>query len=179
MADMRVRIHDLAGALERFRIDPDHILRSRTPSAPLRAKKGAQAQAIGLSRGGQTSKIHAVCDLLGRPVALTSGDRSAVRAAEWLIEVSRRFKKLAADRAYDSDRSRRSLREAGTKPIIPGRVHRKRKIKHDKGRYRDRWRVEAAFCRLKDLRRIATRYDKLAVNYLSAVALATVVAFWI
>ena len=49
----------------------------------------------------------------------------------------------------------------------------------DERRYRDRWRVEAMFCRLKDFRRIATRYDKLARNYLSAVALAAAVAFWL
>ena len=46
------------------------------------------------------------------------------------------------------------------------------------GGYRDRWRIEAAFCRLKDFRRVATRYDKLAANIASAVALAAVVAFW-
>ncbi len=42
-----------------------------------------------------------------------------------------------------------------------------------------RWRIEAAFCRLKDFRRVATRYDKLAVNFLSAVVLAAIIAFWV
>ena len=55
---------------------------------------------------------------------------------------------------------------------------RKREIRLDKRRYRDRWRVEAVFCRLKDFRRIATRYDKLARNFASALALAAVIAFW-
>ena len=50
--------------------------------------------------------------------------------------------------------------------------------RHDGNRYKDRWRIEAAFCRLKDFRRIATRYDKLAANFGSAVALASIVAFW-
>lgn len=63
-------------------------------------------------------------------------------------------------------------------PVIPGRRTRKRPIRHDSNRYKDRWRIEAAFCRLKDFRRVATRYDKLAANFASAVALATVVAFW-
>lgn len=49
---------------------------------------------------------------------------------------------------------------------------------HDARRYRDRWCIGAAFCRLKDFRRVATRYDKLAVNFASAVALAAVIAFW-
>ena len=55
---------------------------------------------------------------------------------------------------------------------------RKRQIRHDDARYKDRWRIEAAFCRLKDFRRVATRYDKLAANFGSAVALASIVAFW-
>ncbi|WP_343898817.1 transposase, partial [Methylorubrum aminovorans] len=61
---------------------------------------------------------------------------------------------------------------------IPGKRGRKRKIRHDKRRYRERWRIEATFNRLKDFRRIATRYDKLARNYASALALAAVIAFW-
>jgi transposase len=67
----------------------------------------------------------------------------------------------------------------GTVPIIPGTRSRKRPIRHDARRYSDRWRIEAAFCRLKDFRRVATRYDKLALNFLSAVVLATIIAFWV
>lgn len=63
--------------------------------------------------------------------------------------------------------------------MIPGRSNRKKSINYDKSLYRGRWRIEAAFCRLKDFRRIATRYDKLARNFLSAVALATLIAFWV
>lgn len=63
--------------------------------------------------------------------------------------------------------------------MIPGRITRKKKIAYDKGRYRDRHLIENAFCRLKDFRRVATRYDKLAANFLSAVALAAVLAFWL
>jgi len=84
-----------------------------------------------------------------------------------------------ADRGYDANHFRATLRKAGTTPVIPGRVNRKRPIRHDRRRYRDRWRIEAVFCRLKDFRRIATRYDKLAKNFLSAVALAAAVAFWL
>ncbi|MET4702224.1 transposase [Constrictibacter sp. MBR-5] len=84
-----------------------------------------------------------------------------------------------ADRGYDANYFRATLREAGTTPVIPGRANRKRPIRHDRRRYRDRWRIEAVFCRLKDFRRIATRYDKLAKNFLSAVALAAAVAFWL
>lgn len=63
--------------------------------------------------------------------------------------------------------------------IIPGRRNRKRIIRYDEQRYRSRHLIENAFCRLKDFWRIHTRYDKLATNLLSAVALATALAFWL
>lgn len=63
--------------------------------------------------------------------------------------------------------------------MIPGRITRKKKIPLDKKRYRDRHLIENAFCRLKDFRRVATRYDKLAANFMSAVALAATLAFWL
>lgn len=86
---------------------------------------------------------------------------------------------LIADRGYDADALRVRLRQVGTIPVIPGRSNRKRKIRYDRTRYKDRHRIEKAFCRLKDFRRIATRYDKLSRNFLSAVALATILAYWL
>ncbi len=88
-------------------------------------------------------------------------------------------KHLIADNGYDAKTSRKALRKQGTQPIIPGGSNRKRKIAYDKARYRERHLVENAFCRLKDFWRIATGYDKLAQNFLSAVAVATLVAFWV
>jgi transposase len=84
-----------------------------------------------------------------------------------------------ADKGYDADRLRRSLRDVGAVPVIPGRRNRKRAVRYDKNRHRGRRLIENAFCRLKDFRRVATRYDKLAANFLSGVALATAVAFWL
>jgi transposase len=86
---------------------------------------------------------------------------------------------LVADKGYDADTLRSALRNRGTVPVIPGRANRTRMIAYDKRRYRDRHLIENAFCRLKDFRRIATRYDKLAANFLSAVALVAIIAFWI
>ncbi len=99
-------------------------------------------------------------------------------APEVLAAAPGRLKRLVADRGYDANHLRSDLQAGGTTPIIRGRRSRKRPIQHDQRRYRDRWRIEAAFCRLKDFRRVATRYDKLAANFASAVALAAVVAFW-
>jgi len=112
-------------------------------------------------------------------IHLTPGNATDIKTApELLARVPGRLRRLVADRGYDADGLRRGLRSAGTNPVIPGRCTRRRPIRHDEQRYKDRWRIEAAFCRLKDFRRVATRYDKLAANFASAVALATVIAFW-
>jgi transposase len=129
----------------------------------------------------KTTKIHVLTDVLGRPavIRLTPGNVSDIRIADELIEAAGPVRRVIADRGYDANRLRCSLRSVGTAPIIPGRRSRKRPIQHDRRRYRDRWRIEAAFCRLKDFRRVATRYDKLAINFLSAVVLAAIIAFWV
>jgi transposase len=126
-------------------------------------------------------KNHILADVLGRPavIRLTPGNISDIRVADELIEAVGPVRRVIADRGYDANSFRRALRSVRTVPIIPGRRSRKCPIRHDERRYRDRWRIEAAFCRLKDFRRVATRYDKLALNFLSAVVLAAIIAFWI
>ena len=86
---------------------------------------------------------------------------------------------LIADKGYDANALRERLARSGSRAVIPGRANRKVPIRHDKRRYRERWRIEATIGRLKDFRRVATRYDKLAANFLSGVALATALAFWL
>jgi transposase len=90
--------------------------------------------------------------VIGRPfsLALISGNVSDVRAADLLAKGLLGTKRLIADKGYDANAFRKSLREQGTLPIIPGRSNRKRKITYDKVRYRERHLVENAFCRLKD-----------------------------
>lgn len=102
-----------------------------------------------------------------------------MKAAPVLLSQLNGARHLVADKGYDADALRSALRSRGTVPFIPGRINRKRTISYDKRRYRDHHLIENAFSRLKDFRRIATRYDKLARNFLSAVALATLIAFWI
>jgi len=84
-----------------------------------------------------------------------------------------------ADAAYDSDAIRNALWARGTRPIIPNNPARVRLHPFDRNAYRLRNVIERTFSRLKDFRRIATRYDKLARNFLSAVALATIVSYWL
>ena len=110
---------------------------------------------------------------------LTAGNVNDVKAAPALLERAGHMRYLLADKGYDADRLRRSLRDAGAVPVIPGRRNRKRAVRYDKHRYRGRHLIENAFSRLKDFRRVATRYDKLAANFLSGVALATAIAFWL
>ncbi|PTQ07299.1 hypothetical protein CLG96_17215 [Sphingomonas oleivorans] len=100
---------------------------------------------MGISRGGRTTKVHALVDVLGRPLrlVLTPGNTSDVKGADLLIGDAAGMKRLIADRGYDANRIRDALREQGTIPVIPGRRNRKRPIQYDERRYKDRWRVEA------------------------------------
>lgn len=86
---------------------------------------------------------------------------------------------LLADRAYDANALRAYLAERGTIAVIPSTRSRTVPIPHDRDFYRQRNRIERMFCRLKDFRRVATRYDKLARNYDAAVHIAAIAAFWI
>ncbi len=159
-------------------IDSTYIKAQR---AAFGGKGGARAQAIGPSRGGQTTKIHALTEVVGRPYALTltPGNVADVSAAPALLERAVEARHILADKGYDADALRRMIRGAGAVPVIPGRRTRTTPIRHDRTRYKERHLIENAFCRLKDFRRVATRYDKLAANFLSAVALATLVAYWL
>ena len=86
---------------------------------------------------------------------------------------------MLGDTAYDSAELREELDEHCTKPVIPNRSNRKEPFTFSKRLYKLRWRIEAAFNRLKEFRRIATRYDKLARNYLASVCLVAAVVWWI
>jgi transposase len=143
-------------------------------------KRGAQAQAIGRSRGGRTTKIHAIVDARGRPIAIevTPGHLGYVRVATALITGVPAGGCLAADAACDSDGLRRFLLQRGTVPVIPNNPTRKRHHPFDETAYRQRSLIERIFCRLKDWRRIASRYDKLAANFAAAVMIATLVICW-
>ena len=86
---------------------------------------------------------------------------------------------MLGDMAYDGNELREKLDQSGTKPVIPNRSNRKQPFSFSKRRYKLRWRIENAFNRLKDFRRIATRYDKLARNYLASVCLIAALVWWI
>jgi len=86
---------------------------------------------------------------------------------------------LLADKAYDSAELRQTLKKRGTKAVIPNKQNRKKPFPFSKKSYKQRHRIENAFCRLKDFRRIATRYDRHAVNFAASIYLVAAVVWWI
>lgn len=127
------------------------------------------------------TKLHAVTDADGRPIRffMTAGQVSDYTGAAALLGSLPAAEWLLADRGYDADWFREALKDKGIKPCIPSRKSRGKPIKHDKRRYKRRNRIEIMFGRLKDWRRIATRYDRCPKVFLSAVALAATVMFWL
>lgn len=144
-------------------------------------KRGEQKQAVGRSRGGRNTKIHALADAKGRLLAilLTGGEAHDCPVAERLMRRRKAPKRLLGDKAYDSAELREWLNDRGTKPVIPNRSNRIQPFSFSKHLYKERRRIENAFCRLKDFRRIATRYDRLARNFLASVCLVAVLVWWI
>ena len=121
-----------------------------------------------------TTKIHAVVDALGNPVALslTPGQASDLsQAAPLLKEIEPNA--FLADKAYDADALIETLDDRGITPVIPNNASRSIKRKTDFVLYRERNLVERFFCKIKGFRAIATRYDKLANTFLAAVQLVS------
>ena len=150
------------------------IVRAHQHSAG--APKAAGNQAIGRSRGGLTTKIHALVDALGNPanLMLTPGQTHDLACAEELIE-NADPDALIADKAYDADPFIDTLAKRHITPVIPPKANRKTKRDCDFALYRERNLVERFFNRIKHFRAIATRYDKLARNFLAAVQLVSTV----
>lgn len=130
---------------------------------------------MGRSRGGFTTKVHAIVDALGNPLffILTEGQRADITQAEPLLE-SYETDAVIADKAYDSDEFIALIISKGAEPVIPSRRNRKEKREIDENLYKDRNKIERFFNRLKHYRRIATRYGKTARNYLSFVLVGAI-----
>jgi transposase len=133
-------------------------------------------QSMGRSRGGLTSKIHAVVDTNGLPVrlALTAGEAHDNRLAGSLLSRLKPGSMLLADRGYDADWIRAIVAKRRAWANIPPRSNRNEPICFSPYLYRARNLVERFFNRIKQCRRIATRYDKLAANYLAFIQLASI-----
>src|ERR671938_25592 len=135
--------------------------------------RGGGEEALGRSRGGLTTKVHAVVDGLGRPLCflLTPGQAADCRQARAPLE-GLAFERLIGDRGYDADELRDWAGELGAEAVIPSKRNRKAPIPHDRVAYRERHRVENLFCRIKDYGRIALRKCKTSRSYAGFVSLA-------
>ena len=135
--------------------------------------RGGGEEALGRSRGGPTTKTHAVVDGLGRPLCflLTPGQAADCRQASSLLE-GLAFERLIGDRGYDTDTIRAWCAERGIEAVIPSKRSRKVPIAHDHEAYKTRHKVENLFCRIKDLTRITLRKCKTSRSYAGFVSLA-------
>jgi putative transposase len=134
---------------------------------------------LGRSRGGLSTKIHAATEALGLPVRLigSPGQRNDIAFAHDLIDG---FNADAAigDKGYDADPLVDRIAEAGTEVVIPPKRNRKIQRPYDTDLYKERNRIERFFNKLKQFRRVATRYDKLLANFMGFVKLAAI-AIWL
>lgn len=137
-------------------------------------EKNGRDEAIGRSKGGLSTKINATVDALGNPTGfvLTPGQAHDLIGADELLPTIV-ADTLIADKAFDADeRAIEPLIAAGKTAAIPPKSNRKNPRAYDKDVYKARHLIENFFCRLKQFRAIATRYDKTAVNFLAAIHLA-------
>ncbi len=137
-------------------------------------KGGRELQEIGRSRGGLTTKIHAVVDGLGNPIRvhLTAGNVNDCVPAVQLIGCLA-AENVIADKAYDAQNIIDHILNQGSNPVIPPKKNRHEKREYDKHLYKERHLVENYFCKLKEYRRVATRYEKLAATFLAMVTIAS------
>ena len=127
------------------------------------------------------TKLHAVADAKGRPIRffMSAGQVSDHTGAAILLDGLPKADWILRDRGYDADWLREALKDKGIKVFLPGRKSRKKPVEYDKRRYKRRNRIEIMSGRLKDWRRVATRYDRCPETFLSAIALAATILFWL
>jgi transposase len=145
-------------------IDSTHVKANRSAAG---GKGGSRSRLLAARK--RNTKIHALADAKGRLLAILLTGGEAHDWAERLICRKKPAKRCSA--AYDSAELRKDLDERGTTPGHSNRCNRKQPFSFSRRRYKLRWRIESASKRLKDFRRIATRYDRLARNYLASVCL--------
>ncbi|EXL01256.1 transposase [Aquamicrobium defluvii] len=134
---------------------------------------------MGRSRGGPSTRIHAATEALGLPVRLigSPGQRNDIAFAHDLVGGFPAAADLV-DKGYDADHLCESLAETGAEVVIPPKHNRKLQRPYDAELCKERNRIERFFSKLKQFRRVATRYDKLLVNFIGFVKLAAI-AIWL
>ena len=160
--------------------------RTSTPPAPA-GPAPSGGEALGRSQGGFSTKIHLRAEGHGRPITavLTGGERHEQIALEAVLDQGAihrkgpgrprlRPRRVAGDKGYSSPTARGRLRQRGITPVIPSKSNERRNPRFDREAYRLRNRVERMINRLKQYRRIATRYEKRAINYLAMLTIGMI-----
>lgn len=139
-------------------------------------KSSPDEEALGRSRGGLTTKVHAACDALGNPLRfrLTPGQRSDLTAAGALL-CGEAPGAVIADKGYDADWLIERIDSLKADVVIPSKRNRRVQREIDLNLYADRNKIERLFNRLKHYRRVATRYEKTARNYLAFIHVASII----
>lgn len=154
---------------------PDSSIPSpSTPVAPAKPlEKQPHPEALGRSVGGHSTKIHCICDSLGLPIRflLSGGEVHDSRMAQALFD-GLFGKHLLADKGYDSQSLVTAAEAAGMVVLIPSRSNSLNPRTYDPAIYRERNQIERLFNRLKNCRRVASRYEKTARNYLAMLQIA-------
>lgn len=147
----------------------------RTSTPPVK-KSDATAEALGRSRGGFSTKIYAATDALGNPLKLLlrGGQRADIIEAEALAN-GYDFEAIVADKGFDSTGFVEWVEAREAEAVIPSRKNKKQKREIDRNLYADRNKIERFFGRIKHYRRIATRYEKTARNYLAFLHVASII----
>lgn len=139
--------------------------------------KGQHKQAVGRSRSGLTTQIHAVVDALGNLPKFELTPRQAhdsVKGYEMLSQFDLSNREVLADRAYDTDAIRTLLREQNAIAVIPSKKNRRVKHSYDRSVYKERHLVECFFNKMKNYRRLAIRYDKTASVFKAFLVLISI-----
>jgi transposase len=150
------------------------VIRAHQHAAGAEGSSAAKEE-LGRSRGGFSTKIHVACDGLGKPVEikLTPGQTHDVTQGPELI-ANNEADKVIADKGYDSDEFVAKIAAAGATAVIPPRKNRSDPRPYDTLEYKKRNAVERFISRIKQFRRVATRYEKTARNFLGFVLLASI-----
>ena len=143
-------------------------------------QEGGRGRLIGRTKGGMNTKLHTICDSQGRSLDLfvTAGQVSDYIGARALVNSLPKAEWLLGDRGYDADWFREALKDKCIRACISCLKQRNKAVKNDQNHRKRRTRIKAMFGRLKDWRRVATRYDRCPKVFPSAIALAALVIYW-
>lgn len=141
-------------------------------------KRGQKNQALGRSRGGFTIKIHALCDAFGNPIRfiLTGGEQHDCTQALGLLD-GLSGEAVLADKGYDADYIVEAVKNMGAIAVIPPKLNRIVQRKYDQHLYKERNLIERMFGKLKQFRRVATRYEKTKIAFMSFLHIASILLF--